>query len=50
VQFAMMRPAQRNGEFVAYLLAKPVSLRESQVVRIAGLSPADEAGMTCDKA
>ena len=34
VQFAMMRPAQRDGEFVADLLCEPARLRKTQMVRI----------------
>jgi hypothetical protein len=44
VQFAMMRPAQWNGEFVAYLLAKPVSLRESQWCASQGCRPQTRQG------
>src|SRR5882724_6559808 len=45
MQFAVMRPAQRHREFVADLLPKSSGLREAQMVRVAGLSVADDAGL-----
>ena len=45
VQFAMVCPAQRDGEFVADLEAETAGLRKPQMVGIAGLAPADEAGL-----
>ena len=43
VQFAMMCPAQRDGEFVADLEAETAGLRKPQMMGIAGLAPANEA-------
>jgi hypothetical protein len=45
MQFAMMRAAKRDRKFIADLLAEPTRLRKTQVVRIARLAPADEAGL-----
>ena len=50
VQLAVMGPAQRYGEFVADLLSKSARLCETQVMRIAWLAAADEAGLLGDKA
>ena len=50
MQFAMMRAAQRDGEFIAHLLPQSAELRKAQMVRVAGLSAADEAGLFGDKA
>jgi len=50
VQFAAMRPAQRHGEFVTDLLPKSARLRETQMVRVAGLPAADKAGLLGHKA
>ena len=49
VQFAMVCPAQRYCEFVADLEAEAAGLREPQMVGIAGLPPADQAGLIGDK-
>ena len=38
VQFAVMRPAERDREFIADLLSKSARLRKAQMVRVAGLS------------
>jgi hypothetical protein len=45
VQFAVMRPAERDREFITDLLAEPARLRKTQMVRVAGLAAADEAGL-----
>jgi hypothetical protein len=45
VQFAVMRPAERDREFIADLLSKSARLRKAQMVRVAGLSAADKAGL-----
>jgi len=50
VQFAMMRPAQRDGKLVADLLPKSALLGKAQMVRVAGLSAADKAGLVGHKA
>ena len=50
VQFAMMRAAKRDGEFIADLLPKAARLRKAQMVRVAGLAAADEAGLFGHKA
>ena len=41
----MVCPAQRDREFVADLEAETAGLRKPQMVGIAGLAPADEAGL-----
>jgi hypothetical protein len=50
VQFAVMRPAERDREFIAGLLSKSARLRKAQMVRVAGLSAADKAGLVGHKA
>jgi hypothetical protein len=50
VQFAMMRAAERDREFIADLLSKSARLRKAQMVRVAGLSAADKAGLLRYKA
>ena len=45
VQFAMMRAAERDREFIADLLPKSARLRKTQMVRVAGFAAADEAGL-----
>ena len=40
-----MRPAERDGEFIADLLSEPAGLRKTQMVRVAGFVAADEAGL-----
>ena len=42
VEFAMMPPAQRDGELIADLAPKCTTLREAQVMRIARFSAADK--------
>jgi hypothetical protein len=43
VQFAMVSAAQWHGKFVADLEAETARLGKAQMVRVAGLAPADEA-------
>jgi hypothetical protein len=50
VQFTVMCSAKRDREFVADLLTEPALLRKAQMVRVAGLAAADEAGLPGDKA
>jgi mannose-6-phosphate isomerase-like protein (cupin superfamily) len=45
VQFVMMLAAQRNSEFVAYLLAQSLGLRKFEVVGVARCTLADHAGL-----
>jgi hypothetical protein len=45
VNFAMVSPAQRHREFVADLAAKSLILGKTQVMGVAGLTPADQAGL-----
>jgi hypothetical protein len=45
-----MCPAERDREFVADLLAEPARLRKAQMVRVAGLAAADDAGRFGHKA
>ena len=50
MELAMMSPAERDRELVTDLAAKSAVLREPQVVRVARLTPTDEAGLLGDKA
>ena len=50
VQLPMMRATQRHRELVADLEAEPAGLCEPQMVRVAGLAAADEAGLFGHKA
>jgi len=50
MQFTVMRPAERHRKFIADLLSEPALLRKAQMVRVAGLSAADEAGLPGHKA
>ena len=45
-----MCPAQRDREFITDLLPKPARLCKTQVVWVAGLAAANEAGLLCDEA
>ena len=45
VQLPMMRTAEWDSELIADLEAEPEGLRKTQVVGIAGLAAADEAGL-----
>ena len=49
MQLPVMAAAQRYGELVADLQADGSGLREPQVMRIGGLSAADEAGLRGDE-
>src|SRR5690349_21312248 len=49
VQFAMVRPAQRDRKLVADLAAQRSGLSEPQVVRVAGLPPTNQAGLGSDE-
>ena len=45
-----MCPAERHRKFIADLLAETARLRKPQMVRVAGLTAADEAGLSGHKA
>ena len=45
-----MQRANRHGKFIGDLAAESTWLGKLQVVRLAGLPPADEAGLAGDKA
>ena len=49
VQLAMVPAAKRHRELVAYFHADGARLRKSQMMRIAGLPAADEAGLGGDE-
>jgi hypothetical protein len=49
VDLAMMSAAQRYGELVAYLEAETASLREAQMMGVAGPPFTDQAGLFGDK-
>src|ERR1700723_3666629 len=49
VEFAMIAAAERDGELVADLSAKCPALGEAQVVGVAGLPAADQAGLRRDE-
>ena len=49
VDLAMMSAAQRYSELVAYLETKTASLREAQMVGVAGQPFTDQAGLFGDK-
>ena len=49
VQLPVMTTAERHRKLVAHLDAQSARLREAQVVRVAGLAPADDAGLRGDK-
>jgi hypothetical protein len=49
VKLSVMGAANRDGEFVAYFAAKRTQLREPEMVRVAGLPSADEAGLQGNK-
>ena len=50
VQLTVMRPAQRHRKFIADLSTESARLRKTQMVRVAGLAAADEAGLFGHKA
>ena len=41
----MMRPAQRDREFIADLLSEPARLRKAKMVRVGRFAAADQAGL-----
>ena len=45
-----MGSAERHRKFIADLLSEPARLRKAQMVRVAGLSAADKAGLVGHKA
>lgn len=49
VNFAIVSPAQRNREFVTDLAAERAVLRKAQMVGVAWLTSADQAGLLRDK-
>jgi hypothetical protein len=49
VEFAVVEPAEGDRELVADLAAERADLSEAEVVRVARLSPANEAGPRSDK-
>jgi hypothetical protein len=49
VDLAMMSAAERYGELVAYLETETATLREAQMVGVAGQSCTDQAGLPGDK-
>ena len=46
MKFAVVRSAQWHCELVTDLLAKSARLRKAQMMRVAGLSATDEAGLS----
>ncbi len=50
VHFPMMAAAEWDGELVADFLIRCLALGEAEVVGIAGLMAADQAGLLCDVA
>jgi hypothetical protein len=50
VEVAVMRPTEGHGELIAHFLSKSALLREPQMVRVARLAAAHEAGLFGDKA
>ena len=50
MQFAVMRAAEENGKLVADLLSQSARLHKPQMMGIAGLPAADEAGLFGHKA
>ena len=49
MDFAMMTPAQRNGEFIAHLTPQRAALHEAEVVSIRWSPTADQTFMCGDK-
>ena len=49
MQLPVVSPAERHGELVAHLHADGAGLGKPQVVRIAGLPAADQAGLSGDE-
>ena len=50
VQLAVVGAAERHGKFIADLLRQPAGLGKAKVMGIAGLPPADQAGLPGNKA
>jgi hypothetical protein len=50
MQFSVMRAAKGDRKLIADLLSQSARLRKPQMMRVAGLPPADEAGLFCHKA
>jgi hypothetical protein len=48
MELAMMQATQRNGEFVADLAPESEPLGEAHVVRLGGLTSANQAGSGSD--
>jgi hypothetical protein len=48
MELAVVQAAEGNGEFVAYLAPEGELLSEAHVVRLGGLSPANQAGLGSD--
>ena len=49
MDFAVVAPAERDGELVADFAAECAALGEAQVMGVAGLPAADQAGLLCDE-
>src|ERR1700720_1280557 len=50
VNFAMVSPAQRHSELIADFAAERAVLRKAEMVGVAWLPPADQAGLLGNKA
>lgn len=50
VDVVVVNGAKRDGELIANLQAEPSDLRITNMMRVGGRTPADEAGLTCDEA
>ena len=46
VQLAMMKPAKRHGEFVAYFAPERALLRKPKMMRIRRAAPASQTGLS----
>jgi hypothetical protein len=49
MKLAVMKPAQRNGIFIAYFSSHRALLGEPEVMRIGGTAAASQAGLGADK-
>jgi hypothetical protein len=49
VELAMVRAAQRHGEFIAYFAAQRALLGELEMVRIGWAATASQTGLSADK-
>ena len=45
VDFAMVEPTNRDGELIAHLSPERARLGKAQVMRVAGVPPADNTGL-----